>query len=127
MARTTSAKKIEEKGSRAAMSKRESSTQSSIADTKTQETLGEALLFAMLCIVGVPVEVQVKDGSVYSGIFHSANLSQGQGFCYFSIELSYCFFLDPVMKIPTWLVDIIFFSDFMIFRMFGYADLFFRN
>jgi Ataxin 2 SM domain len=79
MARTTSAKKLEEKGSPVAMSKRESSTQYPMADTKSQveETLGEALLFAMLCIVGLPVEVQVKDGSVYSGIFHSANLSHG--------------------------------------------------
>lgn len=85
MARTTSAEKLEEeKGTRAAMSKRESSIQSPMAGTKTQaqETLGEALVFAMLCIVGLPVEVQVKDGSVYSGIFHSANLSHG--LCFFS-------------------------------------------
>ncbi|XP_078175763.1 uncharacterized protein LOC144569339 isoform X2 [Carex rostrata] len=61
------------------MSKRESSTQFQMADTKTQvqETLGEALVFTMLCIVGLQVEVQVKDGSVYSGIFHSANFSHG--------------------------------------------------
>lgn len=106
MARTTSAIKLEQKGTRAAMSKRESSTQFQMANTKTQvqETLGEALVFTMLCIVGLQVEVQVKDGSVYSGIFHSANFSHG--LCYFSIHVFDYFFVDPTGKLLTWSVDI---------------------
>ncbi|XP_010276068.1 PREDICTED: uncharacterized protein LOC104610912 isoform X2 [Nelumbo nucifera] len=35
-------------------------------------SLSDALLFTTMCIVGLPVEVQVKDGSTYSGIFHTA-------------------------------------------------------
>ncbi|KAJ3698603.1 hypothetical protein LUZ61_002308 [Rhynchospora tenuis] len=80
MARTTNEKLEEKKGTRAAMAKKESSTQFQMAESKTQQTqqtLDEALVFTMLCIVGLPVEVQVKDGSVYSGIFHSANFSHG--------------------------------------------------
>ncbi|XP_057949018.1 uncharacterized protein LOC131144389 isoform X3 [Malania oleifera] len=42
-------------------------------------SLGEALLFTTMCIVGLPVEVHVKDGSVYSGIFHTACLEKGYG------------------------------------------------
>ncbi|CAN0901039.1 Polyadenylate-binding protein-interacting protein 4 [Linum grandiflorum] len=32
----------------------------------------EALLIATLCIIGLPVDVHIRDGSVYSGIFHTA-------------------------------------------------------
>ncbi|XP_009600137.1 uncharacterized protein LOC107831078 [Nicotiana tabacum] len=35
-------------------------------------TLSDALLFTTMCIIGLPVDVYVKDGSVYSGIFHTA-------------------------------------------------------
>lgn len=41
--------------------------------------LSNALLFATLCIVGLPVDVLVKDGSVYSGVFHTACLQDGYG------------------------------------------------
>ncbi|KAL3821041.1 hypothetical protein ACJIZ3_006946 [Penstemon smallii] len=34
----------------------------------------DALLLATMCIIGLPVEVHVKDGSVYSGIFHTASV-----------------------------------------------------
>ncbi|XP_020584696.1 polyadenylate-binding protein-interacting protein 4-like [Phalaenopsis equestris] len=42
-------------------------------------TSGDALLLATMCSVGRPVEVQVKDGSIYSGIFHTASLDEGYG------------------------------------------------
>ncbi|KAK1309081.1 hypothetical protein QJS10_CPA09g01198 [Acorus calamus] len=41
--------------------------------------MGDALLFATMCLVGLPVEVQVKDGSVYSGIFYTARFDKGFG------------------------------------------------
>lgn len=37
------------------------------------------LLFTTMCMVGLPVEVQVKDGSLYSGVFHTASLHNGYG------------------------------------------------
>ncbi|XP_008809193.2 uncharacterized protein LOC103720978 isoform X2 [Phoenix dactylifera] len=42
-------------------------------------SLSDALLFTTLCIVGLPVDVLVKDGSVYSGVFHTACLQDGYG------------------------------------------------
>ncbi|XP_010907084.1 uncharacterized protein [Elaeis guineensis] len=42
-------------------------------------SLCDALLFTTLCIVGLPVDVLVKDGSVYSGVFHTACLQDGYG------------------------------------------------
>ncbi|KAI4308018.1 hypothetical protein L6164_031137 [Bauhinia variegata] len=39
----------------------------------------EALLFATMCIIGLPVDVHVKDGSVYSGIFHTASVDRDYG------------------------------------------------
>ncbi|KAL5548348.1 hypothetical protein UlMin_003579 [Ulmus minor] len=42
-------------------------------------SLSEALLFATMCIIGLPVDVHVKDGSVYSGIFHTACFENGYG------------------------------------------------
>ncbi|KAK6785590.1 hypothetical protein RDI58_019045 [Solanum bulbocastanum] len=35
-------------------------------------TLRDALLFTTMCITGLPVDVYIKDGAVYSGIFHTA-------------------------------------------------------
>lgn len=35
-------------------------------------TLRDALLFTTMCIIGLPVDVYIKDGAVYSGIFHTA-------------------------------------------------------
>ncbi|XP_031116396.1 uncharacterized protein LOC116020072 [Ipomoea triloba] len=34
--------------------------------------VSEVLLFTTMCIIGLPVDVHVKDGSIYSGIFHTA-------------------------------------------------------
>ncbi|KAM3370382.1 hypothetical protein ACQJBY_017979 [Aegilops geniculata] len=39
----------------------------------------EALLLATVCMVGLPVEVQVRDGSAYAGVFHTASLDAGYG------------------------------------------------
>ncbi|KAI9186430.1 hypothetical protein LWI28_017195 [Acer negundo] len=42
-------------------------------------SLSEALLFATMCIIGLPVDVHVKDGSVYSGIFYTASVEKDYG------------------------------------------------
>ncbi|GAB4846149.1 hypothetical protein Ancab_025147 [Ancistrocladus abbreviatus] len=48
--------------------------ESSNEETATiSQFLGEALLFTTMCIIGLPVEVHIKDGSIYSGVFHTAN------------------------------------------------------
>ncbi|XP_052207692.1 uncharacterized protein LOC127811662 isoform X2 [Diospyros lotus] len=42
---------------------------------RNREFLGQesdALLFATMCIIGLPVDVHVKDGAIYSGVFHTA-------------------------------------------------------
>lgn len=38
--------------------------------------LGDALLFTTMCIIGMAVDVHAKDGSVYSGIFHTASVDK---------------------------------------------------
>ncbi|KAK6946955.1 Ataxin 2, SM domain [Dillenia turbinata] len=40
-------------------------------------SLSDALLFTTMCIIGLPVEVHIKDGSVYSGIFYTASARNG--------------------------------------------------
>ncbi|KAM5585634.1 hypothetical protein ABKV19_004831 [Rosa sericea] len=45
----------------------------------SSSSLSEALLFATMCIIGLPVDVHVKDGSVYSGIFHTASVENEYG------------------------------------------------
>ena len=42
-------------------------------------SLAEALLLAMVCMVGLPVEVQVRDGSAYAGVLHTACVDDGYG------------------------------------------------
>ncbi|XP_022716913.1 polyadenylate-binding protein-interacting protein 4 isoform X2 [Durio zibethinus] len=42
-------------------------------------SMNEALLFATMCIIGLPVDVHLKDGSVYSGIFHTASVEKEFG------------------------------------------------
>ncbi|KAG9454058.1 hypothetical protein H6P81_006962 [Aristolochia fimbriata] len=49
------------------------------ADEASVPELSDALLFTTLCIVGLPVEVQVKDGAIYSGIFHTACVEEDYG------------------------------------------------
>lgn len=48
-------------------------------DEPSSSTFSEALLFATMCLIGLPVEVHIKDGSVYSGIFHTACLHNEYG------------------------------------------------
>ncbi|XP_039170248.1 uncharacterized protein LOC120294303 [Eucalyptus grandis] len=40
----------------------------------TGASLGESLLLAAVCIVGLPVDVHVTNGAVYSGIFHTVSV-----------------------------------------------------
>ncbi|XP_058094070.1 polyadenylate-binding protein-interacting protein 3-like isoform X3 [Magnolia sinica] len=41
--------------------------------------VSDALLFTTMCMIGLPVEVQVKDGSICSGIFHTACFQNDYG------------------------------------------------
>eukprot|EP00249_Psilotum_nudum_P015390 c25304_g2_i1 orf=1-2427(-) len=41
--------------------------------------LHDRLLFMTACLIGHPVEVQVKNGSIYAGIFHTANAEKDYG------------------------------------------------
>ncbi|XP_062076658.1 polyadenylate-binding protein-interacting protein 3 isoform X2 [Humulus lupulus] len=47
--------------------------------SSSSSSLNEALLFATMCIIGLHVDVHVKDGSVYSGIFHTASVENEYG------------------------------------------------
>ncbi|XP_035543323.1 polyadenylate-binding protein-interacting protein 4 isoform X1 [Juglans regia] len=42
-------------------------------------SLSEALILATICIIGLPVDVHVKDGSVYSGLFHTSSVEDDYG------------------------------------------------
>lgn len=42
-------------------------------------TVSDALLFATMCIVELPVDVHAKDGSIYTGIFHTACVDKDYG------------------------------------------------
>ncbi|PSR95610.1 Polyadenylate-binding protein [Actinidia chinensis var. chinensis] len=42
-------------------------------------SLSDALLFTTMCIIGLPVDVHVKDGSIYTGIFHAARVENDYG------------------------------------------------
>lgn len=47
--------------------------------TTASSPLSEALLLSTMSIIGLPVEVHIKDGSIFSGIFHTASLHKGYG------------------------------------------------
>ncbi|GAV72936.1 SM-ATX domain-containing protein [Cephalotus follicularis] len=47
--------------------------------SSTTSPLSEALLFATMFIIGLPVDVHIKDGSVYSGIFYTASVDKEYG------------------------------------------------
>ncbi|GMP65369.1 hypothetical protein CsSME_00026192 [Camellia sinensis var. sinensis] len=51
----------------------------SVEERAVQASLSDALLFTTMCIIGLPVDVHVKDGSIYSGIFHTACLENDYG------------------------------------------------
>ncbi|KAE8680216.1 DEA(D/H)-box RNA helicase family protein isoform 1 [Hibiscus syriacus] len=42
-------------------------------------SMNEALLLATMSIIGLPVDVHLKDGSVYSGTFHTASVEKEYG------------------------------------------------
>ncbi|PNY13379.1 hypothetical protein L195_g010032, partial [Trifolium pratense] len=45
----------------------------------TEDHTISSMLFITMSIIGLPVDVHVKDGSVYSGIFHTASFDAGFG------------------------------------------------
>ncbi|CAJ1964151.1 unnamed protein product [Sphenostylis stenocarpa] len=45
----------------------------------SNDSISEALLLTTMYIVGLPVDVHVKDGSVYSGIFHATSTQADYG------------------------------------------------
>ncbi|XP_061943916.1 uncharacterized protein LOC133668168 isoform X4 [Populus nigra] len=49
------------------------------AEAETEACLNEALLFATMCIIGLPVDVHIRDGSVYFGTFHTASFDKENG------------------------------------------------
>lgn len=57
--------------------------------TETCSSSFDALLFTTMCMIGLPVEVQVKDGSVYSGIFHTASVDGEYGVYVILVPLSF--------------------------------------
>ncbi|KAK6149296.1 hypothetical protein DH2020_016821 [Rehmannia glutinosa] len=46
------------------------------AAAATSLAVSDALLFTTMCIIGMPVDVHAKDGSIYSGIFHTASVDK---------------------------------------------------
>lgn len=54
-------------------------TEQETTHSNNSSSLSEALLFATMCIIGLPVDVYVKDGSVYSGIFYTASVEKDYG------------------------------------------------
>ncbi|XP_077253940.1 uncharacterized protein LOC143892909 isoform X2 [Tasmannia lanceolata] len=50
-----------------------------LKERSVSSSFSDALLFTTMCIIGLPVEVQVKDGSIYSGVFHTACVENDYG------------------------------------------------
>ncbi|VFQ58609.1 unnamed protein product [Cuscuta campestris] len=48
--------------------------QGGLAEEANAAAVSDVLLLTTMCIVGLPVDVHVKDGSIYSGIFHTASV-----------------------------------------------------
>lgn len=46
---------------------------------------GDRLLYLATCLIGQPVEVQVKNGSLYTGIFHATNADKDFGMVNWSL------------------------------------------
>lgn len=64
----------------------------------------ERLVYLATCLIGHPVEVQVIDGSVFSGIFHATNADFGMSIRYYS-NAAMC--LDNMVKFYVHFVGII--------------------
>ncbi|KAL7087908.1 hypothetical protein ACP275_13G096900 [Erythranthe tilingii] len=56
--------------------KNRSSGAAAAAAAASSLSIGDALLLTTMCIVGMPVDVHAIDGSVYSGIFHTASVDE---------------------------------------------------
>ncbi|KAL6570805.1 hypothetical protein OROGR_000355 [Orobanche gracilis] len=46
------------------------------ATAASSVAMSDALLFTTMCIIGMPVDVYARDGSVYSGIFYTASVEK---------------------------------------------------
>ena len=64
----------------------------SVVAAASASSLGEALLFTTMCIIGLPVDVHVKDGSVFSGIFYTASVDGDYGALLLILFFSFFFF-----------------------------------
>lgn len=54
----------------------------------------DRLVYLTTCLIGHHVEVQVKNGSIYSGIFHATNAEKDFGmFCSFVLFVWFLYFL----------------------------------
>ena len=69
------------------------------AEAETEACLNEALLFATMCIIGLPVDVHIRDGSVYFGTFHTASFDKENGECFLSFRRKDCFYLALVFEL----------------------------
>lgn len=45
----------------------------------TKTDMNDALLLTTMCLIGLSVDVHIKDGSVYSGIFHTVSVNDPYG------------------------------------------------
>lgn len=78
-------------------------------------SVSDALLLATMCIIGLPVDVHAKDGSVYSGVFHTASVDNDYGITGFVVMLFGMFypcFFDLLNIIPSVVHCVISFLDF---------------
>jgi len=60
------------------------------------KSLSEAMLAITMSIIGLPVDVHVKDGSVYSGIFFTASTESNFGILFFFIHF-FTFFYRKIV------------------------------
>ncbi|WCJ32911.1 CTC-interacting domain 4 [Euphorbia peplus] len=49
------------------------------AAAETETCFSDAFLFATICIIGLPVDVHLRDGSIYSGTLHTTSLEKDFG------------------------------------------------
>lgn len=90
--------------------------------------LGDALLFATMCIIGMTVEVHAKDGSVFSGIFHTASVDKDYGsFFYFVLDRLICTASDLRFSSSYWLNLLLYFVIFLLFFEFLLIARFKKN
>jgi len=74
----------------------------------------DRLVYLTTCLIGHQVEVQVKNGSIYSGIFHATNTEKDFGmFCYVCVIDfgDYYFYVVVYLNRLLYSVSVIFFGD----------------